>query len=168
MFQVRGRSSKSWLQKVQALIFCSLFVSYPSLAAPAYKCHDGDTCKIENKKVRISGIDAPEIDQPYGEKSRRFLVDFLDGKKLNLQCNGKSYDRSVCLITANGEDVGEAMVKNGFAFDYPQYSQGRYKAFQEEARRQKLGLWQQEKMISPFCWRWTGTEDCEKNPEYQP
>jgi micrococcal nuclease len=120
-------------------------------------CHDGDTCNFLNNgrkiKVRFSGIDAPEIKQQDGTVSRDFLLQTLRASKsIDLSCLGRSYHRKVCVVTADGKDAGELMVNNGFAWDAPKYSKGKYRALQEAAMKGKMGIWK-GKPIEPNCFR---------------
>lgn len=120
-------------------------------------CHDGDTCNFlhhgKKIKVRFSGIDAPEIKQQDGTASRDFLLQTLRASKsIDLSCLGRSFHRKVCVVTADGKDTGELMVKNGFAWDAPKHSKGKYRTIQEAAMKGKLGIWK-GKPIEPNCFR---------------
>ncbi len=44
------------------------------------------------------------------------------------------------------------MVKNGYAFDYPKYSKGKFRAYEKYAKNLSLGLWQM-KFEYPWIWR---------------
>ncbi len=135
-------------------------------------CNDGDTCRIElsNRqviKVRLNGIDAPESDQPGGDESRQFLEDLIKGKEVSLNCNGQSWDRKTCSISVKGIDVQAEMVKAGWAWDSPKYSEGKYKLFQDQASKSGIGLWSKARISSPYCWRWTGKGNCLEDERFQ-
>ncbi|MBY0404616.1 MAG: thermonuclease family protein, partial [Cyanobacteria bacterium] len=72
-------------------------------------CHDGDTCRLVGPlgeyKVRLFGVDAPEIKQAYGEAARDFLNGFIQGKDVEARCKGRSYDRQTCDLFYQGQDV---------------------------------------------------------------
>ena len=44
------------------------------------------------------------------------------------------------------------MVKNGYAFDYPKYSKGKFRKYQIFAKNFSLGLWQMQ-FEYPWIWR---------------
>lgn len=136
------------------------------------RCHDGDTCWFDKAgkkfKVRFSGIDAPEADQPLGTEARNFMVNLLRGKSIRLECKGKSGDREACAVYVGNIDTQRELVLNGYAMDYPKYSKGKYKEEEEIARAKKIGIWSKKDNTSPHCWRWLGTPECNKNKLYQP
>ena len=153
-------------------LICFLF-STLAVSDQLISCNDGDTCRIKTgnlvRKVRLSGIDAPEAGQPRWESSRDYLVSLLKGKELLLKCDGTSFDRAACRIFVKAVDVNEEMVKAGWAWDYPQFSQNRYKKSEEDARLKKIGLWQDAKSKSPFCYRHETNKRCTQlNNLYQP
>lgn len=136
-------------------------------------CHDGDTCAFtkngKKKFVRFFGVDAPEIDQPFGEEAQKFSESQLRGKNVEVSCIGTSYDRSTCALTVGGKDIEAALVRKGLAMDSPRYSKGQYAKDQEYAQSKKLGMWSEpDKVISPFCWRWPDKEVCQKDRIFQP
>jgi micrococcal nuclease len=120
-------------------------------------CHDGDTCKFKLKgreiKVRLSGVDAPEIKQDYGSESRKCVLDLLQSAKaISLSCLGKSYHRRVCEILVDSKDAGSLLVEQGCAWDEPKYSKGRYKSHELKAKEKKVGIWKTSP-IRPNCFR---------------
>lgn len=127
-------------------------------AATVISCHDGDTCKFDNKgnvvKVRLAGIDAPEAKQAGGDQARKYLVSLLAGKQVDLNCNGQSYKRKVCALTVDGRDVAAEMVKAGWAWDYPRYSKKKYQKFMLQAQAARLGIWRNGTSVKrPDCFR---------------
>lgn len=135
-------------------------------------CHDGDTCRFKTPSgivnVRLASIDAPESKQAYGSRATAYLTKLLTGNDIRLECVGKSHKRKVCLVFAGGEDVQLKMVEAGWAWDYPQFSKGKYRAAEQKARAEKLGLWTDPKPTSPFCFRKKKAKQCKHNFSYQP
>lgn len=155
------------------VLFFLQISSFVAAADTLVSCNDGDTCRIKTKsgivKVRLAGIDAPETGQEHWEESKDFLVKLLKGAELKLECNGTSYDRSVCNIFIGTTNINEEMVKAGMAWDYPQYSLSKYQSGETQARRLKVGLWKQSPKASPFCYRHETSRDCvKKNNLYEP
>ena len=153
-------------------ILIAIFFGLVAHAETFVSCHDGDTCRFEKAgkvlNVRFSGIDAPEADQPLGNKARDFLVKLIHGKIVRLECSGKSFDRETCAVYMGDIDIQRELVRNGYAMDFPKYSSGKYKKDEEVARSQKIGIWSKTDSTSPFCWRYLGTPECNKNKLYQP
>ncbi len=57
---------------------------------------DGDTVPIGSQKIRLQGINAPELDEPYGKQAKWALHKLVKGQTVTAQPNGeKSYDRIV-------------------------------------------------------------------------
>ena len=62
------------------------------------KCYviDGDTISISGTRIRLAGIDAPELDHPWGKKSKITLISMCKGKTITAQFKDEiSYDRIV-------------------------------------------------------------------------
>ena len=101
------------------------------VAAACLTVVDGDTLHVGDERVRLWGIDAPEIDEPGGPAARDALEEFAaDGVRCRLPPSGQDrdrYGRAVrrC-VTPDGRDVAAELVGGGFAEDWPRYSGGFY------------------------------------------
>lgn len=122
---------------------------------------DGDTFKARVQGVlmdfRLEALDAPEYDQPYGDKSRAELFSMLRGQQLVLvPSDTDRYGRTVVRAWVGRQDVNREMVKRGAAWFESQYSKDDL-LFDEEnqARDEKRGLWALplKDRIEPWVWR---------------
>lgn len=112
---------------------------------------DGDTIRIKGIRIRLYGIDAPEIDQPCwqsnikyscGLRSKQYLQNLIRGVSLNCDFLGKdSYGRQLakCYDSAN-KDINAQMVSSGNAIAYLFFSRD-YARQQAEAKSNKRGIW---------------------------
>ena len=106
------------------------------------KCHviDGDTIVISGTKIRIAGIDAPELDHPWGKKSKFAVISMCKGKIVTAHIKDEvSYDRIVakCYLP-DGTDIAAALVQQGLALDWPKFSGGEYSHLEPSGIRKKL------------------------------
>ena len=102
---------------------------------------DGDTLHVRNARVRLFGIDAPELTQRGGWKARGHLIGMAGGREVavepvDLDC----YGRIVARVWLGPTDLGERMVRDGFARGLDDWCAD-YAAAEFEARRGKRGLW---------------------------
>ena len=125
---------------------------------------DGDTLWVKTAiavkpvKVRIVGIDAPEICQAGGRASREALVRRLLGQLVTLSTSTSSirddYGRLLAKINLRGEDVGHWMVVNGHAWSYPYRSnRGPYAAEQSQAEAGRRGFFGDSAAENPRSFR---------------
>jgi endonuclease YncB( thermonuclease family) len=101
---------------------------------------DGDTIVIDGVSIRLFGIDAPEMDHPYGRNARRHMIDLCRGRRIRAEFDGStSHDRLVarCFLP-DGRDLSAEMVRAGLALDWPKYSRGVYRALEQPGERQRL------------------------------
>ncbi|MDO8912315.1 MAG: thermonuclease family protein [Phenylobacterium sp.] len=97
---------------------------------------DGDTFRCDgNLKIRLWGIDAPELQTAAGPAARRALADLTAGQTLVCTRKSKSYDRIVAQCLIGNTDVAERMVRQGQAVDWPKFSRGYYSKFSKGSRR---------------------------------
>src|SRR6201998_2621303 len=94
---------------------------------------DGDTLEIHGSRIRMWGIDAPESSQlcrgddslqyRCGAKAANDLDAFIAGRLVNcLPISLDRYSRTVATCLVGGADLGDWLVRNGLALDWPQYS----------------------------------------------
>ena len=106
------------------------------------RCHviDGDTISIGKQKIRLAGIDAPELHNPYGKQAKWALVDLCKGQNITANLTGEtSYDRVVakCFLD-DGRDLAAEMVKLELALDIPHFPDADYKHLETPNARRKL------------------------------
>jgi micrococcal nuclease len=122
--------------------------------------HDGDTFTIlyegKEKKVRVNGIDSPELGQPFGRNARRYAAGLIFGRVVTVTVFGRDrYGRTIGDATlADGRILSREMVRAGLAWQYRQYSKDKVLAALEvEARSSKRGLWADARPVAPWAWR---------------
>ncbi|WP_259778579.1 thermonuclease family protein [Aliiroseovarius crassostreae] len=101
---------------------------------------DGDTIVVSKIKVRLAGIDAPELDQPWGKKAKWEMVKICKGQTIDVELTGEtSYDRLVgtCYLS-DRTDIGAELIKAGLALDGGHFSHGKYRHLEPEGIRKKL------------------------------
>ncbi|TIW88682.1 MAG: thermonuclease family protein, partial [Mesorhizobium sp.] len=89
-----------------------------------------------------------------GQKASLALADFLEAHRPTscIEVDRDQFRRMVAVCTAAGIDIGEWMVRKGFAVDWPKYSAGFYSKAETEARTAKRGLWAGS-FDRPWEWR---------------
>jgi endonuclease YncB( thermonuclease family) len=127
--------------------------------------NDGDTLTArcgaagshERIKVRIAAIDAPEKNQPFGQRARQAL------SELCLRDMAKIYRRStdrngqtVADVECRNQDVARHMIAGGWAWVYDGATElgdaPLYKA-QDVVRDARQGLWRDPAAVAPWKWR---------------
>lgn len=101
---------------------------------------DGDTIVVGKIKVRLAGIDAPELDQPWGRKAKWEMVCICKGQTIRVEFTGESsFDRLIgtCYLP-DGRDIGAELVKAGLALDGGYFSEGKYRHLEDPEMRKKL------------------------------
>ncbi len=145
--------------RILTLISTIIFLAPYCLAEQVCSVHDGDTLRLCNgQRIRLWGIDAPELIQPMGINARDYLQTLTMRKEVRLDCRGKSYKRSVCMVavdTATGSyDVAREMVSQGWAYDSVKYSHGTYGRQEAMAKGLKRGVWTlPDGGVRPWDWR---------------
>lgn len=117
-------------------------VKIPTTDTLKGKCYviDGDTIVIGGTKIRLAGIDAPELNHPWGKNSKFAVMKLCKGKVVTAHIKDEvSYDRIVakCCLP-DGTDIAAALVEQGLALDWPKFSGGEYSHLEPPEIRKKL------------------------------
>jgi endonuclease YncB( thermonuclease family) len=130
------------------------------------KVNDGDSIEVDlasgHVRVRLSAIDTPEADQPYGDHSTKALRTLLPvGSEVELEVVTQDQFRRLVAVVWRVKDgkrvnLNETMLREGHAWAYRRYAQDtRYCDLEDEARVKKSGLWSQpvSAWVYPPEWR---------------
>jgi endonuclease YncB( thermonuclease family) len=140
----------------------------------ALDVQDGDSFVFRGddgvrRRVRVSGIDAPERHQPFAEASRRALGEMLRGRRLRIEpVKQDAFERTVARVLVldparaddAGRDVGLALVETGLAWHFVRYKADqshddrlRYTRAERAARDARIGLWRNDAPEAPWDFR---------------
>lgn len=113
---------------------------------------DGDTLDFAGRRVRLEGIDAPELGQSCqrrwlgswdcGRAAQKALEKLVDGRRVTCERKGQDkYGRDLGICFVDGRDLNAEQVRLGLAWAFIKYSQA-YVGAETEARKQLVGIWQ--------------------------
>ena len=119
---------------------------------------DGDSLEIGSLRLRLYGLDAPELRQQCsgrdgrsiacGQEARKHLLALIEGREV--VCTGLErdrYERLLVTCRAGDRDLNDQMVADGWAVSY-----GAYQSVEGRARRERRGLWDGD-FEEPASWR---------------
>ncbi len=143
------------------LLFPILLFSQSRVTGKVVAVKDGDTIHLLSKakkiKIRLYGIDAPEKKQAYGIKSKQRLSELVLGKSISVIAHGKDrYGRTIGeLYLLDSIFVNQVLVKEGLAWWYVKYAKDNQalESAEKSARKEKVGLWEQDSPTAPWKWR---------------
>ena len=127
------------------------------------KVSDGDSLRSGNLRIRLFGIDAPELKQKCADQNgvlwdcgvaAQRQLNGLIGANKDLQCSLRDvdqYGRLIMQCFAGDTDIGAALVGNGHALAYRDYSTA-YVSAETSAANAKLGIWSGS-FMPPWEWR---------------
>ncbi|NLC37373.1 MAG: thermonuclease family protein [Alcaligenaceae bacterium] len=157
-------------QLLPALLFVSAFwlLSAPAHAQKQLQCtinsvHDGDSMRVlcpgerGTLRVRMQQIDAPELEQAHGLRSRDYLRKLCrtGSTALIITSGSDQYGRMLGDVYCDGKSVNEEMVASGSAWVYNRYVKDRslYR-LQDQAKADRNGLWARRNPQAPWQWRY--------------
>ena len=151
--------------RIILLLIYPIIVFSQTFNANVIRVVDGDSIHVlqlpdkEELKLRLYGIDAPEWKQAYGKESKDALNGLLGtNREIFVKVLDKDrYGRLICKLHLNREDisVNEWMVSDGNAWHYVKYAPNdmSLQSAEENARKNKLGLWSLADPIPPWKFR---------------
>ena len=121
---------------------------------------DGDTmtanCGGAATRIRLSSVDAPEKDQPYGQEAKELTAQLVLDQTVQVQTlDLDRYGRTVARVTLpDGRDLARELVAGGAAWHYVQYSRDpELGPIETRARSTKAGLWASVAPMPPSQFR---------------
>lgn len=123
---------------------------------------DGDTIVVSHNgtesKIRLYGLDAPEMMQARGRESKKYLARLVSGKTVKVEIKDVDrYKRLVARVFVETIEVDRQMVAAGQAWVYESYCKAaicrNLRQLQTEAKKKRLGLWRDKSPTPPWIWR---------------
>jgi micrococcal nuclease len=124
----------------------------------------GDTVYLldaehNSRKVWLTGIDAPQLEQLYGKEARRNLTSLVQDEYVDLDSiQSDRYGRITARILKDDRDINLQQIKDGYAWfyredtDLPEELKRIYSEAELQARKDNLGLWE-SKAVAPWDFR---------------
>ena len=141
------------ISRLLIILFCTVycFTAFSQTIQGKAKIIDGDTIHIGKNKIRLHGIDAPEINQTCsindqiwncGIKSSLALENLILKKEVRCEViDIDRYKRFIAECFVKEKNINRYMVKNGWAIAYRYYSLD-FIDDEESAKKKKVGIWQ--------------------------
>jgi len=158
--------------KFKLLIFLSFLFLFHSnsiattLTGKVISVADGDTITIlnamnEQVKIRLAGVDCPEKQQAFGQRSKQFTSSMVAGKNVTIEPETTDrYGRTVAMVFVNGSNLNEQIVANGYGWVYRKYCNKPFcddwLKLEDKARNSRIGLWADSTPVPPWEWRHGG------------
>ena len=139
--RIKPKNKQNFFKKFLILLYFGFFsINYvranPITLEGVASAIDGDTIIINNYKIRLSGVSAPELNEEGGNEAKQAMQKILENKTIKCSLSGrKSYERYIGVCWIGAVDVGALIILQGFARDCFRYSSGRYKALEPEPAR---------------------------------
>lgn len=122
--------------------------------------HDGDTVTVldasrQQTRIRVEGIDCPELHQAFGRRAKQFTSGLVYGKSVEIRGSKRDqYGRLIGRVIVNGRDLSLELARAGMAWHFVRYSSDKALAAAEsQARAAKRGLWADPSPVPPWDWR---------------
>jgi len=126
---------------------------------------DGDTMTmlISNRKkiIRLANIDAPELDQPFGNIARLKLKSLIEGRTVTItEHTTDKWGRVIGTVYLETRDINLEMISAGLAWHYKLFNRSQrlvdrmtYESSEKSARKSRVGLWSDIDAVRPSDWR---------------
>lgn len=156
-----------------AICLIPLDVQAASLFGKVIEVNSGDVLTVFNLnrpvRVKLLGVDAPEMNQAFGDVAKKHLADLILDKSVLVEYSGIAADSSLTgRVLLNNTDIGAQMIRDGAAwFDtnvnrLSPTDRHVYQQSEQAARNERRGLWQEENPIAP--WEFVKAEAFRRDP----
>lgn len=143
------------------LLFVTSITIAQTITGKVIAITDGDTFKLLTNdsvvhRVRLANIDCPEKKQAFSKQAKQFVSEAIFSKTVQVEVLKKDRYRRLIANVFYGDslNLNHQLVKNGFAWHYLKYSKDPIlQSLEDQARKKKIGLWQDPTAIAPWVWR---------------
>jgi endonuclease YncB( thermonuclease family) len=165
---------KRYILALAIITSCFVSVDASSLYGKVIDVNSGDAITILNLnrpvRVKLLGVDAPELNQAFGDVAKKHLTDLIFEKSVVVEYAGIAADHSLTgRVLLNDTDIGAQMIRDGAAWFDPGNGNRLsaddrevYLQSEQAARTEKRGLWQQENPVAP--WEFVKAEAMRRAP----
>lgn len=136
------------LALVLAVGFVAEWLQRKDVFAGPARVVDGDTLKLDGQRIRLQGMDAPELGQscqrdgkawPCGTTARFALAEMVQRGEVFCTASGQdAYGRALARCTVDGVDIAEELVRQGSPSPMAAMAMRRPKP---QARAARRGMW---------------------------
>ena len=161
-----GRTTIRSVSAALLVVLWSLPAAGATLPGRVLWVTDGDSLVVlgpgnAQHKILLAGIDAPELDQRYGQASKDHLSRRVAGRFVIIDWRKRDrYGRILGTVHLADQDVALEQVEAGLAWHYTRYQNEQtpedrelYSKVEEEAQDAKRGLWADPNPVPPWEWR---------------
>lgn len=141
------------------ILFCSSLF-YAQTVAQVIAISDGDTITVllgsnVQQKLRLAEVDCPENGQPFGKNAKHYTSEQVFGKTITfVAIDTDRYGRTIAKVYYDGKYLSEEIIMAGYGWWYHYYSDNDILGeFEQQARHEKKGLWQDPAAIAPWDYR---------------
>lgn len=145
------------------LLFLSVSTAFSQYRGKITKVEDGETLWItldngDEEKVRLYGIDSPELDQEFGVAAKKNLENYLH-HVVDLEYKSRDSENYMLAIVTykTKEDeifnLNQELVKAGFAWRNKYSDDKDLAKLEKQAKKNNMGLWRNSEPIPPWEWR---------------
>lgn len=129
----------------------------PTLTGQVDQVYDGDTIRVGRTKIRLLGIDSPEIrweeknkvEECFAQEAKKYLIHLILNQKIQLVFDKQAdkvdaYNRALAYVRYHGVNINEHLVEKGYAFvfrRYPFSKKERFLKLEKLAKKKKIGVW---------------------------
>jgi micrococcal nuclease len=127
------------------------------------RIRDGDSIVVlvdgAGVEVRLDGVDAPELAQPFGRRAKGFTSEQVFDRQVRLDLRGKdTYGRTLAeVFLPDGRSLNRELISAGYAWWFRRHSEDRdLESRERQARAARRGLWADRKPMPPWDFRDAG------------
>jgi len=134
-----------WSLAMVSIVAGGAYAGQDVMTGKCVKVVDGDTliieCDKDRRTVDIEGIDAPELDQPWGKEVRSFVKDMVRSQELEIEIVESGADGVVARVFVDGTDLSEMLVSRGLAWVPEDSTDADLVGMGSKAKDLPCGLW---------------------------